>query len=191
MKKSTVTKLHLYCGLFTSFYLIAFGLSSIILNHKIDIENRTIERVWTDQVTVDPSLEDGEFAEDVRDQLGLMGWLPRWQFQRDSIFFRFHTTHLAKTNKIRLDLKTGEVEISEIPKGFLAVLHGLHFYNGKIPNAPFFLRTWVVYQWLTLLVLFTSLVLGLWLWLKYSRKTWELYLFGGLFALSILIMLLL
>ena len=157
----------------------------------MDIENTTINKIWRGQVTVDSSLDEVTLAEDVRDQLGLMGWLPRWQFQRDSNSFRFNTSHLAKTNKIWLNLRTGEVEVSEIPKGFLAVLHGLHFFNGKIPNAPFYLRTWVVYQWLTLLVLLISLFLGLWLWLKYSRKTWELYFFGGVFAFSILLMLLL
>jgi len=191
MKKSTLTKLHLYAGLITSFYLIAFGLSSIILNHKIDVEKRTVKKVWRDQLEIDPSLEDDALATDVRDQLRIMGWLPRWQFQRDSISFRFNTNHFGKTNKIWLNLETGEVEVSEIPKGFFAVLHGLHFFNGKIPNAPFFLRTWVVYQWLTLLVLFISLVLGLWLWLKFSHKTWELYFFGGVFVFSVFLMLLL
>jgi hypothetical protein len=190
MKKSLLIKLHLYCGLFTCFYLISFGVSSIVMNHKLEVDNKTVKKTWNAWVKVDQFLSDSELAEDVKNQLKLMGWTPQWQFERDSTNFRFTVTHLAKTNKLDLNLNTGEVQISDIPKGFWAVLHGLHFFNGRIPNAPFFLKTWMVYQWLTLLVLLVSLVLGLWLWLKYSYRTWELFFFGGLFLISIILMIL-
>lgn len=191
MKKSTLIKLHLYCGLFTCFYLIAFGVSSLVLNHDLKVENTAVKRTWTDQVAVDAALADQALAENVRDQLGLMGWAPPWEYQKDSLRFAFSIVHLARTSRVTLDLATGQAEVAEIPKGFVAVLHGLHFFNGRIPNAPFFLKTWMVYQWLTLLVLLASLVLGLWLWIRYSHKTWELYVFGGLFVFSLVLMLLL
>jgi hypothetical protein len=191
MKKSLLIKLHLYCGLFTCFYLLAFGVSSIILNHKIEAENKAIKKTWHGQVKIDPKLNDNELAESLRDQLGIMGWLPPWQFRKDSTTFKLTVTHLAKNSELEVDLVSGGVNVLEIPKGFLATLHGLHFFNGRIPNAPFFLKTWRVYQWLALFVLLISLVLGLWLWLKYSYKPWELFVFGGLFIFSCLIMLLL
>ncbi len=187
-RKSTLIKLHLYCGLFTCFYILAFGVSSLILNHRIQVEKQEVTKTWQGRVAVDPSLDDVALAESVREQLGIMGWLPPWHFNRDSTLFRFQSTHLAKTNMIHLNLENGNVKVDVVPKGFIATFHGLHFFNGKIPNAPFILQTWIVYQWMGLLVLLFSLVLGLWLWLKYSHKTWELYVFGGLFLLSILIM---
>ena len=190
MKKILLIKLHLYAGLFTSFYLIAFGLSSIILNHKIDVENKDISKTWSTKVEVNPELENVELAESLRDKLNIMCWVPHWNIQRDSAQFKCQLTHLAKTTDLTLDFNTGMVQLEEKPKGLIAVLNGLHFFNGNIPNAPFVLRTWAVYQWLTLLTLFTALVLGLWLWLKYSRKTWELYLFGGLFIFSCILMVL-
>jgi hypothetical protein len=156
----------------------------------MDVDHKTVKRTWEAEVKVDHSLPDRDLAEDVKNQLKLMGWAPQWQIQRDSTHFRFTVTHLAKTNQLALNLDTGEVQISDIPKGFWAVLHGLHFFNGRIPNAPFFLKTWIVYQWLALLVLLVSLILGLWLWLKYSYKTWELFVFGGLFLFSVLLMIL-
>ncbi|MBK8504340.1 MAG: hypothetical protein IPL46_20315 [Saprospiraceae bacterium] len=191
MKKSLLIKLHLYCGLFTCFYLLAFGVSSIILNHKMEVDNKTVKKTWHSQVQIDPNLNDNELAESLGDQLGIMGWLPPWQFKKDSTNFNLQVTHLAKTSELEVNLISGAVIVNEIPKGFLATLHGLHFFNGRIPNAPFFLKTWIVYQWLALFVLFISLVLGLWLWLKYSYRTWELLVFGGLFIFSCLIMLLL
>jgi hypothetical protein len=191
MKKSLLIKLHLYCGLFTCFYLLAFGVSSIILNHKIEVENTAVKKTWTDQVVIDQTLDDNGLAKSVRDQLDIMGWPPTWQFKRDSNTFQMNVTQLAKTSKLEVDLNSGAVKVDEIPKGFLATLHGLHFFNGRIPNAPFFLKTWIVYQWLALFVFLISLVLGLWLWLKYSYKPWELIVFGGLFIFSCLLMLLL
>ena len=93
MKKSTLIKLHIYAGLFTCFYLLAFGVSTIILNHKLDVERKAIRKTWHDQISVDRSLDDAELAASVRDQLGIMGWLPRWQFRKDSSLFRFQTAH--------------------------------------------------------------------------------------------------
>ncbi len=191
MKKTTLIKLHLYCGLFVSFYLVAFGVSSVILNHGIDVENKTVTSTWESEVVVDSALEDTDLAENVRNQLGLMGWTPPWRYRKDSGQFVFETTHLAKTSVIHLDMNSGAVLVEDIPKGFWAVFHGLHFYNGRIPNAPLFMKTWIIYQWVTLLVLTFSLVLGLWLWIRHSHKTWELYVFGGLFLVSLLVMMLL
>lgn len=187
-KKSLLIKIHLYCGLFTSFYLLALGFSSLVMNHDVKLDNQEVSKTWKGQVDVDPNLTNEELAESVRSQLDLMGWLPPWQFARDSAVFEFRTTHLAKTNKLHLDLATGEVLVEVMPKGFLATFHGLHFFNGRVPNAPFFLKTWIIYQWMGLFVLLVSMILGLWLWVKYSYQTWELYVFGGLFFLSILIM---
>lgn len=181
-------KLHLYCGLFTCFYLLALGTSSLILNHNLKLEKEIVKSSWEAVVEVDKNLNDRQLAESVREQLGIMGWLHSWRYQRDSTQFRFQSTHLAKTNLLTLDLNSGKTWVEVAPKGFIATFHGLHFFNGRIPNAPFFLKTWIVYQWLGLLVLLFSLILGLWLWLRFSHKTWELYVFGALFLLSILIM---
>ena len=190
MKKSLLIKLHLYSGLFVSFYLLAFGLSSIILNHKIDVENKKITRTWKTEASVDAGLADLPLAENIRDQLGLMGWLPRWEFRRDSAKFSFTIVHPGRKYQLNLDLNSKQVEVSEMPKGFIAVFHGLHFLNGKIPNAPFLIRTWAFYQWTALFVMSISLVLGIWLWLKYNYQPWQGIAFGGLFITTIIIMIL-
>ncbi len=190
MKKSLLIKLHLYAGIFTSFYLVAFGLSAIILNHNIDVENNDITHEWKTKLTIDNSLKDEDLAINIRDQVGEMGWVPPWTFQRDSSNFNFKIVHLGKEVFVNANLITGETNFAEAPKGFGAVFHGLHFFNGKIPNAPWFIKTWTAYQWLSLFVMFISLILGLWLWLKYSYKPWQGVVFGGLFIGTILIMIL-
>lgn len=189
VKKNLLIKLHVYVGLFTFVYLLAFGFSSLVLNHKWQVEKKEVTNSWETQVEIDAKLPDLELAEQVRDNLGLMGWLPRWEFNRDSTDFRFGITHVAKDYKLHVELASGKVAIDEIPKGFWHVFHSLHFFNGKLPNAPLFVRTWLVYQWLTMIVMVISLILGLWLWWKYSYEPWHIYLFGGISLLSILLML--
>lgn len=188
MKKSFWIRIHLYCGLFTSFYLLAFGVSSIILNHKLNIEKETVTKTWTTHVNYDPNSTGLDMALQIRDSLGLMGWVPPWEIKKDSLSLDFEITHLGKTVDFELNLDTGVLHAKERPKGILAVMHELHFFDGNVPNAPFLLRTWAVYQWLTLFVLLISLFIGIWIWIRYGHKTWELYVFGGIFLISVMLM---
>ena len=190
VKKSLLIKLHLYAGIFTSFYLLAFGFSALVMNHDIKLDNTEYTKTRQTEVIVDPELNDLELATQIRDELNIMGWLPRWEFKRDSTTFSFRVEHPGRKYHIDANLLSGKLNVSEAPKGFWAVFHGLHFLNGKIPNAPFLIKTWQVYQWMALFIMAISIVLGLWLWIKYSYKTWQGFAFGGLFIFTILIMLL-
>lgn len=190
MKKSLLIKLHLYSGLFVSFYLLAFGFSSIVLNHGMDVEHKEITKKWEAEIQAHAELADLQLAESIRDQLGLMGWLPRWEFRRDTTLFNFTVVHPGRKYHLSLDIDQNHITVQESPKGFLAVFHGLHFLNGNIPNAPFLIRSWAVYQWVALFVMTISLILGLWLWLKYSYRPWQGLLFGGLLISTLLIMML-
>jgi len=190
MRKHLLIKFHLYCGLFTVFYLVAFGFSSLVLNHNLQVEQSTVTQVWHDKVMVDSTLSNKDLAESIKNQLGLMGWNPFWKQQRDSTDFYFEVTHFGRNYQLKAGLAKGDVTVSELLKGFLAVLNGLHFFNGNIPNAPFFLKTWAVYQWLALLTMLISMVFGIWLWLKYRYQPWEGIAFGGLLMLTFVLFLL-
>jgi len=190
IKKSTLIKLHLYAGIFTSFYLIAFGFSALVMNHNVNLDHSVITKEWEANVEVDSSQTNLETAEYIRDQLNIMGWLPSWEFERAEQSFAFTIVHFGRKYHLFADLPGNNIRIKEEPKGFLAVFHGLHFLNGKIPNAPLLIRSWAIYQWLSLFVMGISLVLGLWLWIKYSYRPWQGVVFGGVFIFTILIMIL-
>jgi hypothetical protein len=189
MNKLLLIKLHLYSGIFTSFYLLAFGFSALVLNHGIDVENKEISHSWKTKVKIESTFSDLELAESIQNEIGIMGWLPRWEFKRDSTHFNFSVVHPGRKYNLRCTLTNGLVEIQEISKGLLAVFHGLHFLNGNIPNAPMLIRSWAIYQWLALFVMAISLILGIWLWIKYNYRSWQGIAFGGLFLGTILILL--
>lgn len=190
IKKSLLIKLHLYAGIFTAFYLMAFGFSALIMNHKVNLDHTDFTKEWESNVNIDSAQTNLEIAEHIRDQLNIMGWLPRWEFIRENEKFNFTVVHLGRKYFLTADLTSGSIIVKEAPKGILAVFHGLHFLNGKIPNAPLLIRSWAIYQWLSLFVMGISIVLGLWLWVRYSYRPWQGFVFGGVFIFAILIMIL-
>jgi len=191
MKTSLLIKLHLYTGLFIAFYILAFGVSSLIMNHNLKVENTEVTRTWETKVSVESLVPDLELAESIKKELDLMGWPLPWEFKRDSLKFNFSLVHPGRKYLLTYNSSDEIVRIEEIPRGFLAVFHGLHFLNGKVPNAPLLIRSWEVYQWLALFSMLVSLILGVWLWLKNHYKSWQGIVFGSLFIGTIILMILL
>ena len=66
----------------------------------------------------------------------MMGWIPPWEYKRDCASFKFAVTHTGRNYYIDANLENGNLTIAETPKGILQVLHGLHFFNGKVPKCP-------------------------------------------------------
>lgn len=191
MKSSLLIKLHLYTGLFIAFYILAFGVSSLILNHNLNVEHTDITKTWETQLSIDHQVPDLELAESIKDELELMGWVLPWEFKRDSTIFHFSVVHPGRKYQLTFKSSNGVIKVEEMPKGFLAVFHGLHFLNGKIPNAPILIRSWAVYQWLALFSMGVSLFLGIWLWLKNHYQLWQGIVFGSLFVGTLILMILL
>ncbi len=189
MKKSTLVRWHLYAGLFTAMYILAFGFSSLVLNHGIELDRKTLVDEWGEKVLLNEIPADNmTLANSLRDQLNLMGWPLGWRMKRDSATFSFPLTNPGKEYQLEYKVATNTLQVQAYRKSFWSVLHAMHFFGGEIPNAPFLIRTFAVYQYLGMLVLSISLVLGIWLWIKYSYRSWELYLFGGLAIISIVLM---
>lgn len=192
MKKLTFINLHLYAGLFVFFYLMAFGISTLVLNHDLDrrIETTGTPQTWQAQAVIDANLADLPLAESIRDQLGIMGWPAGWTLKRNAELLKFEINHPGRRYHLTVNTLSGQVTITESSKGLLATFEALHIFDGSLPNAPLFIKSWAVYQWLGLLVMSISLILGIWLWLRYSYKPWQGIVFGSLFVGTILLMVL-
>lgn len=127
MKTSLLIKLHLYTGLFIAFYILAFGVSSLIMNHDLKVENTEVTRTWETKVSVESQVPDLELAESIKEELDLMGWPLPWEFKRDSVKFHFSFVHPGRKYLLIYNSSSEMVKVEEIPRGFLAVFHGLHF----------------------------------------------------------------
>ncbi len=189
VQKINFIQWHLYAGLFTAFYMLAFAISSLLLNHGAKIENTHTTNTWQAQVDIDPSLKDHELCLKIRDDLEMIGWVPEWEIKKNNDVLNFKIVYQGKESRLSANLSTGNVEVNEASKGFFATFQALHFFNGNIPNGNLLLRSWGVYQWLTMTVMIVSLVSGMWLWIKYTRKKKFVALFVSIWALSLFLML--
>ncbi|WP_149275811.1 PepSY domain-containing protein [Pareuzebyella sediminis] len=188
LKKINFIQWHLYAGLFTAFYVLAFAISSLLLNHDAKIENTHTTSTWQAMVDIDPSLSDQDLCLKIRDDLAMIGWPTDWKRENNGIL-NFKIVHQAKESQLSANLSTGKVNVNEVGKGFFATFQALHFFSGKIPNGNLWLRSWQVYQWLTMIIMVISLVSGMWLWIKYVRKKKFIALFISIWALSLFLML--
>ena len=69
-------------------------MSTLKLNHDIQFERKITTKKWNTQISINDSLPNKELATEIRNQIGLMGWTPYWEFRRDSTNFNFQIQHL-------------------------------------------------------------------------------------------------
>ena len=80
--RRVVSKIHTYGGLLCAGYLIVFGFSSLEFNHHFSFaQPRDAFVLWEKPLTIEPGDDRQAFAEGIRDNLGLMGWTPPWEFE--------------------------------------------------------------------------------------------------------------
>lgn len=191
MKKSSLVRWHVYAGLFTFFYMMALGFSTLVLNHGVNLDKLTFVDEKQAHLPLEVIIEDDRaLANSIRDRLNMTGWPLVWKLQKDEDYVSFPVTSPGKEIEIHYDFASSKASIKEYRKSFLSVLNSMHFFGGRLPNASLFIKSFSIYQYAGLIFLFISMILGVWLWLRYSYKKWEVYLFCGFTVFSIIIMVL-
>lgn len=162
--------LHLYFGLFISPFIIIFTVSTILLNHGW----KPVPQASVSTVIIQPdeSLEGMELVADLARQLDLSGEIIGRGVVRNnqtSLFVaRPGVTRIAKVN-----LETGEAEITLRTFGFLDTMRYLHMNPG--PHKP---ANWIIgklWGWLADTTVYLTLFLtvsGIYMWivLKAERR---------------------
>jgi hypothetical protein len=164
--KKLLLDIHIYSGLLCTAYLIIYGLSTISFNHHHEPSKTKTE--WARAVDVrsikGPAKErDQKLAAALRDQLGLLGWVPWWRIKRESdIVLPFDINRPTRTYHVHLDQQTGQVEVEELNSGIWGAVRGLHGLTG-IPNSSW-AATWNVYTEISVLAIFFSALSGVYFW---------------------------
>lgn len=183
-------KLHLYAGLLCFPYFIIFGISSLHINHAFPfMKPAESMRQWQRDVPIRELDDNQQLAETIRDSLGLMGWAPWWEQNRQADAYNFQVTHPGKQYRIRAYLQENRVVVEEQSKGFWPVLNALHFVGESIPGAPVPINSWQYYQDFCVFVLVFSILSGVYLFVKRRQETWTgLLILGGCTFVSLLLM---
>jgi len=164
--RSILSKIHTYGGLLSASYLIIFGFSSLNFNHHFPFAEPSDSYVlWEDTISVAPSEDRLAYAESIRDELGLMGWVPPWEYKEDEDgSFYCELMRPSKTYEISVQPSGDLVKVKEIRHGFWPTVSRLHAMGG-FPNSNF-AKIWFYYTEIcTYFVLFAA-VSGVYFWAK-------------------------
>ena len=180
---------HIYANLLCAGYLVIYGLSGLAINHEYQPAPHQVE--WERSIVVPTGLSDLKLAEQLRDNLGLIGWVPKWRIRRvDGGNLEFRVFRPAKNYKIQLDRKIKTANVTEIRTGILGALTGLHGLSG-VPGSTW-AWSWGIYTEVSILALLYALLSGFLIWWQHAavrRQRWLLFLSGSgtlLLVLSII-----
>jgi len=153
-------------------YLLIFGLSSLHINHRFSFmeENQEWEKLENRKIALETTGDDQQLAENIKDSLGIMGWCPWWEQERNESSYHFKITNFGAEYKIILYDSTSTLEVSRRAKGIGHVFHSLHFLGENIPNGTRIVNSWHYYQNLTVLFILIAAITGTILFLKRKKE---------------------
>lgn len=152
--------LHLYLGLFCLPYVVVFGISSLLLNHRIE---RTSHSEWTAQVAPLAAAEPAVQAAAALRELGLSAdALPHTLKQGERGELSFRALRPGRSYQVSI-APSGAVTVDERDGGVLGVIAALHGASNE--EASVFAYGWSLYTELTTAMLVFSVASGLYLFL--------------------------
>jgi hypothetical protein len=167
--------LHLYLGLLCLPYVVVFGISSILMNHRIDFETK---REWQAQVApLGTRMKDFEAAGvwDALDRRGRILWYT--VTVGDAAEIGFQAVWPGRSYQVTAE-RGGRVSVVERNFGFLGTVKALHGLSDR--NNSRWVLGWTLYTELTVMALVVSIgsgaTLALWRADGRSRALWA----GGL-----------
>lgn len=181
--------IHLYGGLLCSGYLLVYGVSSLLFNHRFDrLVGEASSRQWTATTAVPLTDAAPEaVARRVADNLGIVGRIPAGEPRRDDAGdLRFTIQRPGRSFGIRVD-SSGLVTVAERRARPAAILMGLH--DARPEPTSVVLTSWWYYTHLTVGVLLFLSVSGVVLWVVTRGprgRGWPLLL-GGTAILVLLL----
>jgi hypothetical protein len=165
-----IYRLHLYGGLLCAAYLVVFGLSSLQFNHHFAwaASSDRPEPAW--EVPLPPlrGTNDVARAENLRDDLGLMGWPLPWEMRRDDDGLHVVMERPGRSYRIHALTRDGRVRVEPKAKGFWPAVVSLHGLTG-IPGSRL-ASWWGVYTELCVWVVLFAAASGVWLWIGARRE---------------------
>ena len=169
--RQALLNVHLYLGLFCSWYLLIYGYTSLAFNHPWLLpKHEGEESRWDQQVTTPDGAADQEVANAIRDELGMVGWAPYWTLRRDSDrHLHFEVVHPGREHRMEFIPEEGLVKATQQSKGVFAIIHYLHGVTERVPNAQF-PRLWAAYTEITNWFVLFAVGTGVYLWASRARN---------------------
>lgn len=179
-RRDFLNKFHVYGGLLTTGFLIAFSYSAFYHQHHLKFPKPGNKTTHWEQTLTKPDIEDKyEFKLAVRDSMGLFGHAPWWEDYRDSLgIHHFMISRPGKKYWITVPEQGNIFVVDEIRTGFWDVLFQLHPLSGGMRGhgkGPLFIGAWKIISLLLSLVLLGVMIITIHFWVVRSfnkRRSW-------------------
>jgi hypothetical protein len=170
---------HLLLGLFLSFYVLMFGLSSLQMSHRNWIENKWEETRLTLPVDPKNAATPRALALQLMESHGMRGGLGDVKESPEEMYFVIG--HMGTMNEVRFRRGAAQAQITRKVAPFIGMMVAMHRMFGlDKPYGPHVF--WGVLMFLTSVGLLVLGATGTYLWFKIykERLIGSILLFGGL-----------
>jgi hypothetical protein len=178
--RNFLSKFHVYGGLFTAGFLIAFSYSAFYHQHHFKFPkpgSKTIQ--WEQELNIPDIPDKLDYKLAVRDSIGLFGYAPWWKDYTDSLgIHHFMISRPGKQYWITVPEQGNIYQVNEVRTGFRDVLFQLHPLSGGMRGhgkGPFFIRAWKIIALPMALVLLGVMIISIHFWYARSfnkRRSW-------------------
>ncbi len=186
--RNFLSKFHVYGGLLTAGFLIAYSYSAFYHQHHLKFPkpgSKTHE--WEQQLIIPEIPDKLDYKLAVRDSLGLFGYAPWWEDYKDSLgIHHFMINRPGKQYWITVPEQGNTYQIDEVRTGFWDVLFRLHPISGGMQNhgkGPFFIKAWKIVALPLALVLLGVMIISIHFWYVRSFKKRRSWIIVGTIAL--------
>ncbi len=185
-------KLHVYGGLFLSFYVVTLGISSLQFQHHFFEFQPGKKAVSWDQHVQIPGIEEShQLKSAIRDSLGLNGYLPWWEEYTDSLgIYHFMINRPGKEYWITVPNEGDLIQVDERRKAILSVVFALHPLTAGF-DGPGFAKAWRIISEIMSVLLLVIIILSIQFWYTRSfpkNKGWIIVCAVASFSILLIIL---
>lgn len=171
-------KLHIYSGLFSILFVIFFGFSGFVLNHRWKIWDWFSTRVEATRdiaVAMPAGGTDLEKARNILKQIGLDGEIHRITSEPVKQTFAFDLQRPGQFANVKLDASTGKGTVKTSNFNSWSIVHIMHIFSGHGDKNWRWANVWKFFSDMTGVALIVLSISGFIMWLKLkSARRWGL-----------------
>ena len=162
MKKRLID-LHLYMSLLCAPYMVVYGISTLSYNHTWGwIMPGEQTYAWQQRSRLPEGESDLAIATEIRDSLGLIGYVVPWELQSSSEELTFVVWRPGKSYRIAQPRQAETVSVTETRRGFFDVMRALHGL-ADLPGSSLGWM-WRAYTLISIAALLFAVCSGVYLW---------------------------
>ena len=171
-------KVHVYAGLFSIIFVIFFGVSGFVLNHRWKIGDWFSTRVEATQditVSIPATGTDLEKARNILKQLNLDGEIHRITSEPLKQSFSFDLQRPGQFAGVKLNSESGKGTVKTTDFNAWSIVHIMHTFSGHGDKNWKWANIWKFFSDLSAVALVVLSVSGFIMWLRMkSARRWGL-----------------